>query len=134
MSLRELLDAATPGPWEYDGFEHVVSPEITDIVCGLWQRPAADGVPDPQTETDARLIALAPELAQLCLDMGEAGRELLIAAESLTNPDEVATDGIEEHIRAARMTNAVTAFGPLLARFDQLGVREDGQIGKEAQA
>lgn len=53
--------------------------------------------------------------------MGEAGRELLIAAESLTNPDEVATDGIEEHIRAARMTNAVTAFGPLLARLARIG-------------
>lgn len=109
--LRELLDAATPGPWEYDGFEHVVSPEITDIVCGLWQRPGADGVPDPQMETDARLIALAPELARLCLDMGHQLERWRNAA-------------MQRDTYLEAIPEAVETADALLARLDRIGKEE----------
>lgn len=66
--LRGLVEKATPGPWEFDGFEHVVSLEVADIVCGLWQGLRAEGVPTPDMEADAALIALAPDLALWAAD------------------------------------------------------------------
>jgi hypothetical protein len=65
--LRKTLEAATPGPWVVSDAEHDMGREWrhvympADDVEVLWQTPA-----------DARLIALAPELAALVLDMGEA--------------------------------------------------------------
>lgn len=70
--LRGLVEKATPGPWEFDGFEHVVSLEVADIVCGLWQGLRAEGVPTPDMEADAALIALAPDLALWAADAADA--------------------------------------------------------------
>jgi hypothetical protein len=59
--LRKLADEATPGPWEF------------------WTDAAADGVRIGSytvnfgaQSADARLIALAPDLARLCAELGEA--------------------------------------------------------------
>lgn len=70
--LRGLVEKATPGPWEFDGFEHVVSLEVADIVCGLWQGIRAEGVPTPDMEADAALIVLAPDLALWAADAADA--------------------------------------------------------------
>lgn len=70
--LRGLVEKATPGPWESDGFEHVVSLEVADIVCGLWQGLRAEGVPTPDMEADAALIVLAPDLALWAADAADA--------------------------------------------------------------
>lgn len=70
--LRGLVEKATPGPWEFDGFEHVVSLEVADIVCGLWQGLRAEGVPTPDMEADAALIVLAPDLALWAADAADA--------------------------------------------------------------
>lgn len=70
MTLRELLDAASPRPWEYDDEYYVISTEVADAVCAMV------GPADlPDVAADARLIALAPELAALVLDMADALRE-----------------------------------------------------------
>lgn len=70
--LRDLLAAATPAPWlvsvapDYDQgveYRHVHFGEHGDDEVGYYLLPA-----------DARLIALAPDLAQLACDMGDALR------------------------------------------------------------
>jgi len=53
--LRALVDAATPGPWEYTPFRY----SDKEIAAG-------------QMDADTRLIALAPALARLCAELGEA--------------------------------------------------------------
>lgn len=59
--LRDILDAATPGRWQSAGVAVYSGERFTDT-----HRPIA-GV--HTEEFDATLIALAPELAALCLDM-----------------------------------------------------------------
>ena len=75
MGLRDILDAATPGPWAWNsggysdsghplmGLQNAENPTSYPVLdCAVL------GDPEP---ADARLIALAPELAALVLDMGE---------------------------------------------------------------
>ena len=66
--LRALLEAASPSPWNIG-----IS---TDVEYGPWpvMRIAEMRDPTDQREVQAnrRLAALAPTLAQLVLDMGEA--------------------------------------------------------------
>ena len=52
--LRALVDAATPGPWEYTPFRY----SDKEIAAG-------------QMDADTRLILLAPDLARLSADMGQ---------------------------------------------------------------
>jgi hypothetical protein len=62
MGLRETLEAATPGPWSASG-KHVKERTHRSLIATI--------SPFYGSEADARLIALAPELAALCLDMGD---------------------------------------------------------------
>lgn len=56
MSLRQLLDQATPGEWKYEGGELYADQ-------GRGEGPLLSA-----TEADARLVALAPEMAELLDD------------------------------------------------------------------
>ncbi len=80
MTLAELLEAVTPGPWEcvtYADEDWVARPPgpvkfspadewliVSDVANGSLRR------------ADGSLIALAPDLARLALDMGEALRTI----------------------------------------------------------
>jgi hypothetical protein len=77
--LRKLADEATPGPWGWDTY------------AGIWEPPDGfdpdddERIPIAKVNTgydgseyradgkaNARLIALAPDLARLCAELGEA--------------------------------------------------------------
>lgn len=64
VTLRELLDAATPGPWRAidtgNPYRWPVNTDKVNVCTGACR--------------DARLIALAPEMAALLLDMADALR------------------------------------------------------------
>lgn len=68
MSLRDLLNQATPGPWcTREGEPWKVDPPRVHV--GTFP-----GIPDPnpvRAEADAALIALAPEMAELLLEARE---------------------------------------------------------------
>jgi len=66
--LEELLANATPGPWSSGGWAVYRGERFTDS-----HEPVASVHGD--TEATATLIALAPDLAKLALDMGETLRE-----------------------------------------------------------
>lgn len=71
--LRELLAQATPGPWMHTGEADDDWGFVALGESGGHGTYGFDATHDlPQAVHDARLIALAPELAQLCLDMGDA--------------------------------------------------------------
>ena len=63
VTLAELLAAATPGPWR--------DPQWGGLVVDENENPVVHHA----LPRDARLIALAPDLARLALDMGEALRK-----------------------------------------------------------
>lgn len=103
MGLSELLAAATPGPW------HVC---VNDLIGGYMvanvDKPAHAQHPDSGdravaemcTRADARLVAIAPEMAHLLIDTIDTLRPLAGRPDPLT-----------EKINA------------LLARFEQLDSR-----------
>lgn len=66
--LRALADKATPGPWEVG-----TAGRWFTVHDRPWHRdkPAFDAAV-ARAPTDARLIALAPDLARLCAELGEA--------------------------------------------------------------
>jgi hypothetical protein len=70
--LRSLADEATPGPWNiHDSGSHIYIENGVVLVTQIdashdrWEQRGL-------VEKDARLIALAPDLARLCAEMGEA--------------------------------------------------------------
>jgi hypothetical protein len=106
MGLRETLEAAARSPWVYrDEDGRVIDPDGYFVV-------SVSGSPEnKELAASGRLAALAPELASLVLDMGEALRRLIAYEESyegVTSPD-----------------NA------LLARLDQIGVADETRLGKQ---
>ena len=116
--LLALADAATPGPWKIDP-ESPYYDEFSDIDLGQWwfSRPNIAAL----HETDARLIALAPDLARLCAEqhemLGKAADTLADLAVSLRllrhTTLATAVDIAETHTRAA------------LAKMGELEVRCD---------
>ena len=69
MSLADLLNQATPGPWE-------TLPESDDSYAigqynERWPKPLQDGSGAFGAD-DAALIALAPDVARLLIDMADA--------------------------------------------------------------
>jgi hypothetical protein len=80
VTLAELLANATPGPWwiDHDGFGEATWVHARgDVEVSLVQGGEVG-------DADARLIALAPDLARLALDMGEALQRLVAMEESYT--------------------------------------------------
>jgi hypothetical protein len=80
--LREMVAEATPGPWEWltDGSENEATPPapgyvgdlVHDRTLVLWAHGVhTEGYVCIDNSSDARLIALAPEMAALLADMGE---------------------------------------------------------------
>lgn len=71
--LRQLADAATPGPWRVTGFAAVEMGEKGTDEWEEWWPPAA--FESRRANHNARLIALAPEIARLLADAMDALRE-----------------------------------------------------------
>ena len=79
--LRDILDAATPGGWRVQGWDDEErcwfvlggGPEFSaaehGVAAALVQ--PTETVDSPRAIANARLIALAPELAALVLEMGD---------------------------------------------------------------
>ena len=75
--LRDILDAATPGEWWVDADEEnldvrAVEHAVARVAGAMTMEPDADPGVKARALADASLMALAPELAALVLDMGEA--------------------------------------------------------------
>ena len=113
MGLRDILEAATPGPWEVDASgegldvyapEHKTATVWVHLAGPMTMGDDADAGVKARAMADAQLVALAPELAALVLDMGDFLREI----EDVLERDE-ASDWFERD------------FHSLLARLDQLG-------------
>jgi len=132
MGLRETLEAATPGPWAWNsggysdsghplmGLQNAENPTSYPVLdCAVL------GDPEP---ADARLIALAPELASLVLDMGEALDRYYSFAPHMAgcgfsaNYDEDCDCGRDE---------LDVLHDALLARLDQIGAADETRLGKE---
>ena len=99
MGLRDILDAATPGPWTWMGGypQRITNPGAILI---------AETFTDPDSRAyNAELIALAPELAALCLRMGAWMRDVSEYVDSTVDIDHPLAVEYEE----------------LLAHLDRLG-------------
>ncbi len=90
--LRKLLDEATPGPWAVEtnkrtwGWVDVVGPSFS--VGGPTRATDLSVADEAKRLTDARLIALAPDLAAALLKAEEALDDAIrIAARNEAGPD-----------------------------------------------
>ena len=90
--LRKLLDEATPGPWAVErdkrtwGWVDVVGPSFS--VGGPTRATNLSVADEAKRLTDARLIALAPDLAAALLKAEEALDDAIrIAARNEAGPD-----------------------------------------------
>jgi hypothetical protein len=86
--LRLLAEEATPGPWKRIGGTLYGAPSegtgYGENLLGLerWEPDNAE----VKKDADARLIALAPDLARLCAEMGEA-LELAVSKDHIEQAD-----------------------------------------------
>jgi hypothetical protein len=93
VTLAELLATATPGRWFYDSYATVHSSDLVAQdadetgVARVWGGTSRFNGGTATNPSDARLIALAPELARLALDMGEALRKTIYSTPGWTGPD-----------------------------------------------
>lgn len=83
--LRKLLAEATPGPWKWrleDGPEWFLSPGILKVEGGM-----TDGTPmgDAIDRANARLIAMAPDLAAEVIALREQKARLLAAMQNIAD-------------------------------------------------
>jgi hypothetical protein len=69
--LRKLADEATPGPWEYHAGIPSWEPAVA-MTGSVYARDDYRPLAEKPRTADARLIALAPDLARLCAELGEA--------------------------------------------------------------
>lgn len=107
--LRDILNAATPGPWTH---HRNPGAKLWRWVCGRESVVAAIVVDTPVEIQNARLIALAPQLAALALDMGELLRGRLYHG-------------------FVPGSNGDTDAYALLARLDQIGAADETRLGRE---
>ena len=72
MSLADLLNQATPGPWKTHGgwASHKMWTDIRGS-NGLWVAETTHLPEDAYKDADGRLIALAPDMARLLIDMAD---------------------------------------------------------------
>jgi hypothetical protein len=68
--VRKLLEAATPGKWEWDGSYINATESCTSVVAGIYSYPLAI------SDADASLIAAAPEALAKLVAVAEAALEL----------------------------------------------------------
>ena len=80
--LRSLADEATPGPWRF-------IPESDEYIVFAPQAHTGHAAGHGETPANTRLMALAPDLARLCAELGEAldsAIRLLAPAEQRDSP------------------------------------------------
>ena len=90
--LEELLANATPGPWaNYMGPDVVRKNDYSALRLAIFD--SYDDPPGPQTdgEDNARLAALAPDLARISLEMAHRIKELQGNDEYVARLDGLAT-------------------------------------------
>lgn len=116
MTLAELLEAATPGEWKLTGPEWDLGKEWWHVYAGE-DALGATYLP----EHDARLIALAPDLARLALDNVAKVDEWIEAEEHLaakaTGTDALVHDYAVDALRALRIE--------LVARLDGIAGKDE---------
>jgi hypothetical protein len=79
--LRRLLEAATPGPWEWDGEGTLVSTGVADVV--LWV--SSDGTEVESVNADAALIVAAVNALPGLLDRLELLEAVAVAAQAFVS-------------------------------------------------
>ena len=67
--LRELVDAATPGPWEQATRGQIGNRELRMIVAFVGGDESGEQIGDSNLEADRELIALAPDMARELLHL-----------------------------------------------------------------
>ena len=123
--LEELLANATPGPWaNYMGPDVVRKNDYSALRLAIFD--SYDDPPGPQTdgEANARLAALAPDLARLALDMGEALRGIVAGYDRELASAIVPLHGVSVYVSATEADR----IGGVLARLDGLAAGK-GYIG-----
>jgi hypothetical protein len=106
--LRALADEATPGPWRH---LRISQAECVDTELGMIF--AAN-------EAQARLVALAPDLARLCAEMGEA---LEILRNGYDDHERECASLWEEPSRSMPCDCAVGVIDAALAKLAELEAR-----------
>jgi len=116
--LRALADAATPGPWEY----FAGMPPWIEREVGVTGSVYAEGGHSPiawkPTFADARLIALAPDLARLCAELGETLGEILRQADLFEMSRNDAEAGLLDIEVVPTMAETATAALAKLAELE----------------
>ena len=91
--LRELLDEATPGPWEQATRGQIGNRELRMVVAVVGGDESGEQIGDSALEADRELVALAPSMARELLRLRDgveryrdAGKALVRA--NLRNWDE----------------------------------------------
>src|SRR5262245_60683625 len=111
--LRALREAATPGRWLLDP-DSPFYDEFSDIEAGQWWIVAAAEHIGATHEGDARLIALAPTLADLVVKMAEALEEARSAfgyiAQTLEMNDRPAAAASHARLHAERSHAALASL------------------------
>ena len=76
-NLKRLLAEATPGPWKHDD-------EVGEILGAYYEKNGMGYIPNVgyADDSNADLIALAPELAEEVLRMREQVKGLILAMET----------------------------------------------------
>jgi hypothetical protein len=99
--LRKLADEATPGPWMADGNDVTFGTQFGED-CGATLFHGAilyDAV--GQGPKDARLGALAPDLARLCAELGEALDDIAVMLTESRTQRRWKSELLEHHARVA---------------------------------
>jgi hypothetical protein len=130
VTLEELLATATPGPWFANVDDLVGGFQVANRAVPASELDTRQGSPDRAvglflSKDDARLVALAPTLAQLALDMGDAIRALtfenyrgIVCAEC----------GWNASFQPPEITTCLSCSGELVARITAKAYREHSDV------
>ncbi len=95
--VRELLEAATPGPWDTQREEEWDEVRAKTIDWGLHLLPMDKDEVREHSDADVTLMAAAPGLAQALLDRGAELTELRLTLAAEQGKAEGAPDGWTNH-------------------------------------